>query len=114
MLDQRPPLLRRRALPTAVIISAELKKAATSRERCRLYVDKLNELGRERSRLDEWILATKGDHWSAYTPFLKNRHCDFLADDLSARSSRHVGGEFSETESPGASRRFGRYVRAAR
>ncbi|TKA56492.1 hypothetical protein B0A53_02063 [Rhodotorula sp. CCFEE 5036] len=64
LLDQRPPLLRRRALPTAVIISAELKKAATSRERCRLYVDKLNELGRERSRLDEWILATKGDHWT--------------------------------------------------
>ncbi|GAA5981069.1 hypothetical protein JCM10908_003972 [Rhodotorula pacifica] len=62
----RPRLLQRRALPSAVIISAELKKATTARDRCRIYEDKLNELGRERSRLDEWILATSGGRRLSY------------------------------------------------
>ncbi|GAA5882224.1 hypothetical protein JCM3774_000969 [Rhodotorula dairenensis] len=56
--EPRPRLLRRRPLPQAVIIAADLKQARTSRERCRVYADKLNELAKEQSRLDEWILAT--------------------------------------------------------
>ncbi|GAA5854966.1 hypothetical protein JCM8547_002325 [Rhodosporidiobolus lusitaniae] len=49
------PLLRRRPLPTAIQASKELKSARTPRERARIYAEKINELGRERSRLEEWI-----------------------------------------------------------
>ncbi|GAA5849188.1 hypothetical protein JCM9279_005818 [Rhodotorula babjevae] len=51
------PLLRRRPLPQAVQITAELRRARTARERGRIYAEKINELGRERSRLDEWVAA---------------------------------------------------------
>lgn len=54
-----PPLLRHRALPQAVLIAPDLKRARTARERGRIYAEKINELGRERSRLDEWIAATR-------------------------------------------------------
>ncbi|GAA5891793.1 hypothetical protein JCM8208_002887 [Rhodotorula glutinis] len=53
------PLLRRRPLPPAVQIVAELRRARTARERGRIYAEKINELGRERSRLDEWVRAMR-------------------------------------------------------
>ncbi|BGP44365.1 hypothetical protein JCM10450v2_000176 [Rhodotorula kratochvilovae] len=54
-----PPLLRRRLLPAAIQIAGEIRKARTPRERGRIYAEKMNELARERSRLDEWIAATR-------------------------------------------------------
>ncbi|GAA6046525.1 hypothetical protein JCM3770_006192 [Rhodotorula araucariae] len=55
----RPPLLRRRPLPAAVQVAVELRRARTPRERGRIYAERLNELARERSRLDEWIAAVR-------------------------------------------------------
>ncbi|GAA6041628.1 hypothetical protein JCM8097_007776 [Rhodosporidiobolus ruineniae] len=49
------PLLRRRPLPPAIQISGEIKAARTPRERARIYAEKINELARERSRLEEWV-----------------------------------------------------------
>ncbi|GJN92023.1 hypothetical protein Rhopal_005051-T1 [Rhodotorula paludigena] len=49
------PLHRRRPLPPAIQVASELRKARTPRERGRIYAEKINELARERSRLDEWL-----------------------------------------------------------
>jgi hypothetical protein len=53
-----PPLLRRRPLPMAIQAS-EVQKARTAGERARIYAAKINELNREKSRLDEWIDAVR-------------------------------------------------------
>ncbi|BGP12290.1 hypothetical protein JCM10213v2_000203 [Rhodosporidiobolus nylandii] len=50
-----PPLFRRRPLPMAIQAHGELKAARTPRERAKIYAEKINELARERSRLEEWI-----------------------------------------------------------
>ncbi|GAA5827113.1 hypothetical protein JCM11251_001122 [Rhodosporidiobolus azoricus] len=49
------PLLRRRPLPMAIQVAGELKRARTSRERSKIYAEKINELAREKSSLAEWI-----------------------------------------------------------
>ncbi|GAA6062000.1 hypothetical protein JCM10212_004278 [Sporobolomyces blumeae] len=49
------PLLRRRPLPPSIQISGELRKCRTAGERARTYAAKINELAKERSRLDEWL-----------------------------------------------------------
>ncbi|GAA5890475.1 hypothetical protein JCM16303_004214 [Sporobolomyces ruberrimus] len=54
-----PPLLRRRPLPMAIQASGELTRARTAGERARIYASKINELSREKSRLDEWIDAVR-------------------------------------------------------
>ncbi|GAA5829509.1 hypothetical protein JCM5353_001276 [Sporobolomyces roseus] len=54
-----PPLLRRRPLPMAIQASGELKKARTAGDRARIYASKINELSREKSRLNEWIEAVR-------------------------------------------------------
>jgi len=53
------PLLRRRPLPMAIQATGELKKARTAGERARIYASKINEMSREKSRLDEWIEAVR-------------------------------------------------------
>ena len=54
-----PPLLRRRPLPMAIQASGEIQRARTAGERARIYAAKINELNREKSRLDEWIDAVR-------------------------------------------------------
>ncbi|KAL7341048.1 hypothetical protein BJY59DRAFT_693732 [Rhodotorula toruloides] len=54
-----PPLHRRRPLPPAVQIAGELRRARTAGERARIYAEKINELAKEKSRLDDWIASTR-------------------------------------------------------
>jgi hypothetical protein len=53
------PLYRRRPLPPALQIAGELRRARTAGERARIYAEKINQLAREKSRLDEWIASTR-------------------------------------------------------
>ncbi|BGP21275.1 hypothetical protein JCM10295v2_000146 [Rhodotorula toruloides] len=54
-----PPLYRRRPLPSAVQIAGELRRARTAGERAKVYAEKINELAKEKSRLDDWIASTR-------------------------------------------------------
>ncbi|GAA6010268.1 hypothetical protein JCM10207_005695 [Rhodosporidiobolus poonsookiae] len=54
-----PSLLRRRPLPMAIQAASELRKARTARERAKIYADKINELAREDSRLQEWMASVR-------------------------------------------------------
>ncbi|GAA5923445.1 uncharacterized protein JCM15063_003648 [Sporobolomyces koalae] len=71
-----PPLLRRRPLPMSIQATGELQRARTAGERARIYAAKINDLSREKSRLDEWIdvvrnprfATTRGERLARFLP----------------------------------------------
>lgn len=113
-----PPLLRRRPLPMAIQASGELKKARTAGDRARIYASKINELSREKSRLNEWIEAVRNPRLAIGRGELHSLHCSLryiLTDETFRDSFPCISTRFSTQDRPlFPSRCFDRNFRTSR